>query len=165
MTKFRIVFVAMVLFAFGSITWAQEMAKPDTSGYVAANGINYWFEIRGEGEPLLLLHGGLMSAGSFGPVLMKLAETHRVIGVDLLGHGHTALGSRKIIPAEIGNDLAIVLEKLGIQQADVMGYSFGGAVALQLAFQHPSLIHRLILFLHFMHKTAGLQKCCPSRQQ
>ncbi len=146
MTKFRVMFIAVVLFVLGSITWAQEIVtEPDTSGYVAANGIDYWFEIRGEGEPLLLLHGGLMSADAFGPVLMKLAETHRIIGVDLLGHGHTALGSRKIIPAEIGNDLAIVLEKLGIQQADVMGYSFGGFVALQLAFQHPSLIHRLIV--------------------
>ena len=146
MTKFIVVFIAVVLFVLGSITWAQEIVtEPDTSDYVVANGIDYWFEIRGKGEPVLLLHGGLMSAGSFGPVLMKLAESHRVIGVDLLGHGHTALGSRKIIPAEIGNDLAIVLEKLGIQQADVMGYSFGGAVALQLAFQHPSLVHRLVI--------------------
>ena len=146
MTKFRVVFIAVVLFVLGSITWAQEVVtEPDTSGYVSANGIDYWYEIRGKGEPVLLLHGGLMSAGSFGPVLMKLAETYRVIGIDLLGHGHTALGSRKIIPAEIGNDLAIVIEKLGIQQADVMGYSFGGAVALQLAFQHPSLVHRLVL--------------------
>ena len=146
MTKFRVVFIAVVLFFLGSITWAQKIvSKPDTSGYVVANGIDYWFEIRGKGKPVLLLHGGLMSAGLFGPVLMKLAETHLVIGVDLLGHGHTALGSRKIVPSEIGNDLAIVLEKLGIQQADVMGYSFGGAVALQLAFQHPSLVHRLVL--------------------
>ena len=146
MTKFRVVFIAVVLFVLGSITWAQQIVtEPDTSGYVAANGIDYWFEIRGKGEPLLLLHGGLMSAGSFGSVLMKLAETHRVIGVDLLGHGHTALGNRKIVPADIGNDLAIVLQKLGIQQTDIMGYSFGGYVALQLAFQHPSLIHRLIL--------------------
>ena len=146
MTKYRVALIAVLLFGLGSITWAQEnITKPDTSGYVNANGTDYWFEIRGKGEPLLLLHGGLMSAESFGPVLIKLAESHRVIGIDLLGHGHTALGSRKIIPAEIGNDLARVLEKLGIQQVNVMGYSFGGAVALQLAFQHPSLVHRLVL--------------------
>jgi pimeloyl-ACP methyl ester carboxylesterase len=148
MTKYRVVFIAAaaVLFALGSIAWAQEtVAKPDTSGYTAANGIDYWFEIRGKGEPVLLLHGGLMSTSAFGPVLTKLTETHRVIGIDLLGHGRTALGSRRINPAEIGRDLGIVLEKLGVLQADVMGYSFGGTVALQLAFQHPSLIRRLVL--------------------
>ena len=63
-----------VLFTAGSIARAQEtVAKPDTSGYVAANGVDYWFEIRGKGEPLLLLHGGLMSTEAFGPVLTKLA--------------------------------------------------------------------------------------------
>lgn len=107
--------------------------------------MDYWFEIRGKGEPLLLLHGGLMSTEMFGPVLTKLAETRRVIGVDLQGHGHTALVTRKINPIDIGRDLGVVLQKLGLRQADVMGYSFGGAVALQLAMQHPALVRRLVV--------------------
>jgi len=119
--------------------------KPDSSGYIPANGVNYWFEIHGKGEPLLLLHGGLMSTQAFGPMLAKLAEHRRVIGVDLHGHGRTSLGTRKINPVEIGRDLAVVIEKLGLHQVDVMGYSFGGTSAMQLAFQHPALIRRLIL--------------------
>jgi pimeloyl-ACP methyl ester carboxylesterase len=107
--------------------------------------VNYWFEIHGKGEPLVLLHGGLMSTQAFGPVLAKLAEHRRVIGVDLQGHGHTSLGNRKISPIDIGRDLATVIQKLGLRQVDVMGYSFGGTSAMQLAFQRPELVRRLVL--------------------
>src|SRR5687768_3041984 len=124
----------------------QPLAKPDSSGYVAANGVDYWFEIRGRGEPLLLLHGGLMWTETFGPVLAKLAETRRVIGVDLHGHGRTALGSRsKISLVDIGRDLAVVIQKLGLRQVDAMGYSFGAGAAMQLAFQRPELVRRLVV--------------------
>jgi pimeloyl-ACP methyl ester carboxylesterase len=123
----------------------QSVPRPDTSGYVAANGVDYWFEIRGKGEPLLLLHGGLFTTELFGPVLTALAEHHRVIGVHLHGHGRTALGARKIDLVDIGRDLAVVVQKLGLRQVDVMGYSFGGGAALQLAAQHPELVRRLVL--------------------
>ena len=135
---------AALAFAMAPLA-AQEAPKPDSSGYVAANGVNYWFETHGKGEPLLLLHGGLGSTGMFGPVLSKLAETRRVIGVDLHGHGRTALGSRKINLIDIGNDLAVVVRALGVNQVDVVGYSFGGGAALRLAVQHPALVRRLVI--------------------
>lgn len=141
-------FVANAVVTLGAapFTGAQQPIAPDSSGYVAANGVNYWYEIHGKGEPLLLLHGGLFSTGMFGPTLAKLAATHRVIGVDLHGHGHTALGERqKIDLVDIGRDLAVVVQKLGLKQIDVMGYSFGGGAALQLAFQHPELVRRLVV--------------------
>ena len=147
----RLASVALVAAAATSLgnaplAGAQQPAAPDSSGYVAANGVSYWYEIHGKGEPLLLLHGGLFSTGMFGPTLTKLAETHRVIGVDLHGHGHTALGARaKIDLADIGRDLAVVVEKLGLRQTDVMGYSFGAGAAMQLAFQHPELVRRLVV--------------------
>lgn len=123
----------------------QSMSKPDSSGYIAANELSYWFEIHGDGEPLLLLHGGLGSTGMFGANLAKLAEGRRVIGVDLQGHGRTELGSRKISLIDIGNDLAVVIRKLGLERVDVVGYSFGGGAALRLAVQHPSLVRRLVV--------------------
>ena len=125
---------------------AQQAARTaDSSGYVSANGVDYWFEIHGNGEPLLLLHGGLLSTSTFGPTLAKLAESRRVIGVDLHGHGHTALGTRKISLVDIGRDLGTVVQKLGLRQVDVMGYSFGGGAGLQLAAQHPALVRRLVI--------------------
>ena len=116
-----------------------------TNGYVAANGVNYWYESRGQGDPLLLLHGGLFTTELFGPVLTKLAEHRQVIGVHLHGHGRTELGARKIDLVDIGRDLAVVIEALGLKQVDVMGYSFGGGAAFQLAAQHPELVRRLVL--------------------
>jgi pimeloyl-ACP methyl ester carboxylesterase len=121
-------------------------AQPATkSGYVETNGINYYYEISGKGEPLLMLHGGLGSTGMFAPVLPAFTRHRQVIAVDLQGHGRTALGSRKISLVDIGDDMATVLEQLGIKQADVIGYSFGGGVAFRLAVQHPELVRRLVL--------------------
>jgi pimeloyl-ACP methyl ester carboxylesterase len=118
---------------------------PVRSGYIEANGVNYYFAIYGQGEPLLLLHGGLGSIDMFGPVLPHLAESRQVIAVDLHGHGRTALGDRAINLIDIGDDLAVLLEELGYEQVDVLGYSFGGGAAFRLAVQHPGLVRRLAM--------------------
>ena len=120
------------------------VSNPTKSGRVPANGIDYYYEIHGSGEPLLLLHGGLGSMDMFrSSLLPALAKTRQVIAVDLQGHGRTALGERPIDLVDIGNDLAVVLEKLGYKQVDVAGYSFGGGAGLRLAIQHPTLVRRL----------------------
>jgi pimeloyl-ACP methyl ester carboxylesterase len=81
----------------------------------------------------------------FGPLLPKLAEGRQVIAVDLHGHGRTALGDRKISLIDIGDDMAVVLDELDVQQVDVLGYSFGGGIALRLAIQHPETVRRLVI--------------------
>jgi pimeloyl-ACP methyl ester carboxylesterase len=124
---------------------AKAAVAPTKTGYVEVNGVNYYYEIRGKGEPLLLLHGGLMNLDTFGPVLPILAENREVIAVDLQGHGRTNLGDRPINLIDIGDDLAVILKELGYGQVDVVGYSFGGNSAFRLAVQHPDVVRRLVV--------------------
>lgn len=118
---------------------------PKQTGHVPANGVDYYYAIYGEGEPLLLLHGGLGLTEMFGPNLAALAEGREVIGVDLHGHGRTQLGDRPIDLKDIGDDLANVLDALGYGAVDVLGYSFGGGAAIRLAVQHPDKVRRLAI--------------------
>ncbi|WP_048646526.1 alpha/beta fold hydrolase [Nitratireductor soli] len=124
---------------------ASAIPAASKSGHVMANGVSYYYEIRGEGEPLLLLHGGLGLLEMFGPVLGMLAGERQVISVDLHGHGRTALGDRPISLTDMGGDMAVILKELGYSQVDVMGYSMGGGVAFRLAVQHPETVRRLVL--------------------
>ena len=115
------------------------------AGHAEVNGVNYYYEISGEGEPLLLLHGGLGSIEMFGPALPALSKGRQVIAVDLYGHGRTALTDRKMSMIDSGDDMAALLKKLGYGKVDALGYSFGSGVALRLAVQHPETVRRLAL--------------------
>jgi pimeloyl-ACP methyl ester carboxylesterase len=115
------------------------------SGHVSANGLDYYYQIFGQGEPLLVLHGGLGQIEMLGPVLPVLSETRQVIGVDLHRHGRTTLRQRPIRIPDMADDMAVILNSLGYSQVDVLGYSLGGGVALRLAIQHPELVRRLVV--------------------
>jgi pimeloyl-ACP methyl ester carboxylesterase len=134
-----------IFLAAAALPLSALAADEKKTGYAEVNGLKYYYEISGAGEPLLVLHGGLGSISMFGPVLPALAASRQVIAVDLHGHGRTALGSRNISLTDIGDDLADILKQLNIAQTDVLGYSFGGGVAFRLAVQHPDMVRRLAL--------------------
>ena len=115
------------------------------SGHIEANGLNYYYEIHGQGEPLLVLHGGMGSIDMFTPDLPALSKGRKVILVDLQGHGRTALGDRPVNLRDMGDDMAVIVKELGHEQVDAWGYSFGGGVAFRLAVQHPELVRRLVI--------------------
>jgi pimeloyl-ACP methyl ester carboxylesterase len=119
----------------------------DTKGagqYAEVNGINLYFETHGEGRPLILLHGGLMSGEMFGPTLPLLAERHQVVAVDLQGHGRTADIDRPIDVRLMADDIAALIEHLGLDRPDIVGYSLGGGVALHTAAKYPAKVRRLV---------------------
>jgi pimeloyl-ACP methyl ester carboxylesterase len=107
-----------------------------------------YYEVHGEsgaGRPLVLLHGGLLTIElSFGAVLGELAAGRRVITTELQGHGRTADIERDLEPGLLAGDVAALLDHLGAGQADVLGFSLGGTVAVQLALDHPDRVGRLI---------------------
>ena len=133
---------------------ATEAGAPVTGAAAAAAGktgrieiasVSYYYEVRGQGEPLLLLHGGLGSLDMFAPILPALTKARQVIAVDLHGHGRTPLGSRNIDLVDIGNDLGVLVKRLGYDKVDVLGYSFGGLAAFRLAVQHPEAVRRVVI--------------------
>jgi len=116
------------------------------SGYVHVNGLAMYYEIHGKGQPLVLLHGAFSGIGtSFGRILPGLAKTRKVIAFELQGHGRTADIDRPLTVEGMADDVAAALPELGIEQADVLGYSTGGAVALHFATRHPERLRKLVL--------------------
>jgi pimeloyl-ACP methyl ester carboxylesterase len=112
--------------------------------YAHVNGIELYYEIQGSGRPLILLHGGLMSSEMFGPILPALTGQHQVILVDLQGHGRTADIDRPLDVRLIADDIVALADHLGLDRPDVVGYSFGGGVALQVAIRHPEKVGRVV---------------------
>jgi len=122
--------------------WTTEVKG--TGEYADVNGINLYFETHGTGQPMILLHGGLGSGEMFGPTLPVLAADRQVIAVDLQGHGRTADIDRPIDVRLMADDIAALIEHLGLDKPDVVGYSLGGGVAFQTAVHHPELVRRLV---------------------
>ena len=121
---------------------ARSAAK---SGYASVNGLRLYYEIHGNGEPLILLHGGLGSVEMFGPNVSAFAATRKVVAVELQGHGHTANISRPMSFEAMADDIAALIKELGLAGADVLGYSLGAAVALRFAIQHSNLVRKLVI--------------------
>jgi pimeloyl-ACP methyl ester carboxylesterase len=113
--------------------------------YAEINGLSLYYEERGAGAPLVLLHGGIGAGEQMAAVAHGLASGRRVVLVDLQGHGHTADVDRPLRPELMADDIAALIERLGAGPADVLGYSLGGAVALRTAIQHPERVRRLVL--------------------
>lgn len=113
--------------------------------YAHVHGLELYYEIHGSGAPLILLHGGFGSTGMFGELLPQIGAGRQVILVDLQGHGRTADIARPLSMQEMADDVAALIGQLGVGQADVMGYSMGGSVALQTAIRHPAVVRKLVI--------------------
>jgi pimeloyl-ACP methyl ester carboxylesterase len=119
---------------------------PVRTGYAPVNGLNMYYEIHGEGQPLVLLHGAFSAIGtSFHNVLPALAETRQVIGLEMQAHGRTADIDRPLSPEQMADDTVAVLEHLGVEKADFFGYSMGSDVALHVVVRHPDVVRKLVL--------------------
>jgi pimeloyl-ACP methyl ester carboxylesterase len=124
-----------------------------TSGYAPVNGLDMYYEVHGTGRPLVLLHGAFSAIGtSFGEVLPYLAKSRQVIAVELQGHGRTADIDRPLTIAQMAEDTVALLRHLGVDNADVFGYSLGAGVALEIGTRHPEVVGKLVLASVSYHK-------------
>ena len=132
--------------AFAQPSQPSESITPDMkSGLAPVNGLQMYYEIHGDGEPLILLHGGVEASEAFGPNLPALAKSRQVIAVHLQGHGHTKDIDRPLRFESMADDVAALIAYLKLGSVDLLGYSLGGGVALQTAIRHPASVKRLIV--------------------
>ncbi len=121
--------------------WAQE----PVTGYAPVNGVKMYYEIHGKGEPVVLLHGLFMTiTNNWQDMIAVLSKTRRVIAVEMQGHGRTADIERDFSYDNLADDIAAMLDYLKIVQADLIGYSMGGGVAMQVAIRHPEKVRKVV---------------------
>lgn len=123
----------------------ESIMPNEKSGYAPVNGLQVYYEIHGEGEPLILLHGGVGASEMFGPNLPAFAKSRQIFSVHLQGHGHTKDINRPLRFEWMADDIHALIAYLKLGKADVLGYSMGGGVALQTAIRHPESVKRLIV--------------------
>lgn len=153
-----------VIMAFGACASPNAIRTSDSAPapsrtveahYATVNGLRMYYEVHGEtrgtGRPLVLLHGGGSTIEtSFGRVLPALAASRQVIAVELQGHGHTADRDAPLSFAQDADDVAALLREIAVPNADVLGFSNGANVALELGRRHPDVVRRLVVAAGFV---------------
>jgi pimeloyl-ACP methyl ester carboxylesterase len=149
--------IAAVLMAGPSATGAAtESAKLEESrmsvvaqglrsGYVTINGMEVYYEVHGQGKPLLLLHGGITATQTVQGTIDELSKSRRVIALHAQGHGNTADIDRPYAYESLADDVAAFVKHMKLERIDLVGYSFGGGIALQTAIRHPETVERLVV--------------------
>ena len=123
---------------------------------VPVHGMSMYYEVSGQGEPLIVLHGAYMNIPSMGAIIPRLARTHRVYALEFQGHGRTTDIDRPITYPNLADDVAAFMDAVGLQKADVFGYSLGAGAGLQLAIRHSEKVNKLVA-ASVAYDTAGLQ--------
>jgi len=137
---FRAALIAVALFgAAPTLAAAQPVGDR-----VEVNGMQMYYEVSGAGDPLIVLHGAYMNIPSMGAIIPKLAESHKVYALEFQGHGRTTDIDRPITYPNLADDVAGFMDAVGLQKADVFGYSMGAAAGLQFAIRHPEKVNKLI---------------------
>ena len=154
-SKFVRSVLMITMLGFGATMSNGQQLKPAASGYAPVNGIKVYYEVYGEGKPLVLLHGAFYTIEmNWSQLIPELAKTRKIIAIEFQGHGHSPYSDRKLDIVTLARDVEGVMDYLKIDSADVAGYSMGGSVAYQFAVQSPRRLNRLVI-ISSVHKTDG----------
>lgn len=132
------------LAAAALLATAPVFAQAPEGDRIEVAGMQMYYEVSGSGDPLVVLHGGFMNIPMMGDIVGRLAETHQVYALELQGHGRTTDIDRPITYANLANDVAAFMEAVGVEQADIFGFSMGAMTGLRLAIDHPDKVDQLI---------------------
>lgn len=147
-----ILFVAIMLAASRS---NGQQIKPSSSGYAPVNGIKVYYEIYGEGRPIVLLHGAFYTIDlNWSQLIPELSKTRKVIALEMQGHGHSPFSERKLSITTLASDVEKLMDYLKIDSADIAGYSMGGSIAYQFAVQSPKRLRKLVI-ISSTYKSSG----------
>ena len=142
---YRTALIAAALIAAALPIAGAALGQPDPVGdRVEVNGIEMYYEVSGEGDPLIVLHGSAMNIPMMGEIIPKLAETSKVHALELQGHGRSTDIDRPITYPNLADDIAAFMDAVGLRKANVFGYSMGAMAGLQLTIRHPEKVDRLI---------------------
>lgn len=139
--------LVMILLLLGSVIQLNaQQVHPNSSGYATVNGIKIYYEVYGEGKPVILLHGAFYTIGmNWGQLIPELSKTRKVIAVEMQGHGHSPYSDRKLDIASLASDVDKLMDFLKIDSADIAGYSMGGSIAWQFAVSYPERLRKLVI--------------------
>ncbi len=145
-TRISLKSMLLIVIMFAASRSNGQQIKPSGNGYASVNSTKVYYEVYGEGRPIVLLHGAFMTIDmNWGQLIPELSKTRKVIAIELQGHGHTPFSDRKLSHSTLASDVEGVMDYLKIDSADVVGYSFGGAVAYQFAIQSPRRLRKLVI--------------------
>ena len=139
---------------------AEEPQRPDASGnYATVNDLRMYYEVHGSGDPVVLLHGAFMTiTNNWTGWIGELSKTRKVIAIEMQGHGRTADTARDITDENLADDVAALLEQLKIPRADLIGYSMGGAVAMQCAIRHPDKVRKVVIISSYFRRDGAVKE-------
>ena len=147
--------ILLIAIMFAASQSNGQQIKPSATGYAPVNGIKVYYEVYGEGKPIVLLHGAFFTIEmNWGQLIPELSKTRKVIAIEMQGHGHTQYSDRKLSITTLASDVAGVMDYLKIDSADVAGFSMGGSVAYQFAVQSPKRLRKLVI-ISSTYKTSG----------
>ncbi|MGC4036574.1 MAG: alpha/beta hydrolase [Chitinophagaceae bacterium] len=143
------------MFLFMTSQSIGQKIKPSASGYAPVNGIKVYYEVYGQGKPIVLLHGAFYTIEmNWAELIPALSKNRKVIAIEMQGHGHSPYSDRKMDIVTLASDVEQVMNYLKVDSADVAGYSMGGSVAYQFAVQFPKRLNKLII-ISSTYKSSG----------
>ena len=145
----------IAMLSFAALQSGGQQIKPSRSGLAPVNGTKVYYEVYGEGKPIVLLHGAFYTIEmNWAQLIPELSKTRKVIALEFQGHGHTPFSTRKLDIATLAKDVEGLLDYLKIDSADITGYSMGGSIAYQFAVQSTERLRKLVI-ISSTYKTSG----------